>query len=88
MSVIWRGFGRVVLPFALDRKFPNASTEWRWQFLFPAARICRNPRFGPRRSTLSSVGNVLNRLEAPPGFEPGVEVLQPGLAALLSAAIR
>ena len=23
-----RGFGRVVLPFALDRKFPNAPTEW------------------------------------------------------------
>ena len=41
------GFGRVVLPFALDRKFPNAATEWRWQFVFPAARICRDPRFGP-----------------------------------------
>jgi len=26
-----KGFGRVVLPFALDRKFPNAPTEWRWQ---------------------------------------------------------
>ena len=25
-----RGFGRVVLPFALDRKFPTAATEWRW----------------------------------------------------------
>jgi len=42
-----RGFGRVVLPFALDRKFPNAATEWRWQFVFPAGRICRDPRFGP-----------------------------------------
>ena len=42
-----KGFGRVVLPFALDRKFPNAPTEWRWQFAFPAARICRDPRFGP-----------------------------------------
>ena len=42
-----RGFGRVVLPFALDRKFPNAATEWRWQFVFPAGRICRAPRFGP-----------------------------------------
>jgi integrase len=42
-----RGFGRVVLPFALDRKLPNAATEWRWQFVFPAARICRAPRFGP-----------------------------------------
>jgi integron integrase len=42
-----RGFGRVVLPFAVERKFPNAPTEWKWQFVFPAARICRNPRFGP-----------------------------------------
>jgi integron integrase len=42
-----RGLGRVVLPFALDRKCPNAATEWRWQFVFPAGRICRDPRFGP-----------------------------------------
>ncbi len=41
------GFGRVVLPFALDRKYPNAATEWGWQFVFPAARICRDPQFGP-----------------------------------------
>jgi len=41
-----RGFGRVVLPFALDRKFPNASTDWRWQFVFPATRICQSPQFG------------------------------------------
>jgi integron integrase len=39
--------GRVVLPAALDRKYPNAATEWGWQFVFPAARICRDPRFGP-----------------------------------------
>jgi ketosteroid isomerase-like protein len=28
-----RGFGRVVLPFALDRKYPSAPTEWSWQFV-------------------------------------------------------
>ena len=44
-----RGFGRVVLPFALDRKFPNAPTEWRWQFVFPAARIL------PRSTTRTTV---------------------------------
>ena len=42
-----RGFARVALPDALSRKFPNAATEWRWQFVFPAGRICRNPRYGP-----------------------------------------
>jgi len=41
------GFGRVALPGALERKFPQASTEWRWQFVFPAGRICRDERFGP-----------------------------------------
>jgi integron integrase len=42
-----RGFGRVVLPGALARKFPTAATEWGWQFVFPATRICRDVRFGP-----------------------------------------
>ena len=41
------GFGRVVLPFALDRKYRNAATAWGWQFVFPAARLCRDPRWGP-----------------------------------------
>lgn len=41
------GFGRVVLPEALARKYPGAPKEWRWQFVFPAARICRDPRYGP-----------------------------------------
>lgn len=40
------GAGRVVLPFALDRKYPNASTDWAWQFVFPASRMCRDPRWG------------------------------------------
>src|SRR5262245_6105041 len=42
-----RGLGRVVLPFALDRKYPNASTEWGWQFVFPASRVCTDARWGP-----------------------------------------
>ena len=31
-----RGLGRVVLPNALDRKYPNAGKEWGWQWVFPA----------------------------------------------------
>ena len=42
-----RGEGRVVLPGALDRKYPGASTDWVWQFVFPAGRICRDEYFGP-----------------------------------------
>ena len=33
-----RGLGRVVLPNALDRKYPNAGREWGWQWVFPAPR--------------------------------------------------
>ena len=40
------GVGRVVLPDALERKYPNAATDWGWQFVFPASRICRDPRWG------------------------------------------
>jgi integron integrase len=32
-----RGLGRVPLPDALARKYPNADREWGWQWLFPAA---------------------------------------------------
>jgi integrase len=45
-SDLAQGFGRVVLPFGVGRKFPNAAAEWRWQFVFPAARLCRDPRWG------------------------------------------
>jgi integron integrase len=41
------GFGRVVLLGALERKYQNAPTDWSWQFVFPAGRICRDERFGP-----------------------------------------
>jgi len=30
------GLGRVVLPNALERKYPNAGKEWGWQWVFPA----------------------------------------------------
>jgi integron integrase len=44
------GFGRVQLPDALARKYPNANREWGWQWVFPASRICHDPRFGePQR---------------------------------------
>jgi integron integrase len=37
------GYGRVELPYALAGKYPNAASEWRWQFVFPQkARWCNN----------------------------------------------
>ena len=32
-----RGYGRAPLPHALERKYPNATREWVWQFVFPSA---------------------------------------------------
>ena len=32
-----RGLGRVALPNALERKYPNAGKEWGWQWVFPAS---------------------------------------------------
>ncbi len=40
------GFGTVKLPFALATKYPNAATEWKWQFLFPAPKRSCDPRTG------------------------------------------
>jgi integron integrase len=36
----------VSLPFALARKYPEAGTRWGWQYLFPAAALCRDPYTG------------------------------------------
>jgi site-specific recombinase XerD len=37
------GWGRVELPEALARKYPNAPTDWRWQWVFPQSNRWRNP---------------------------------------------
>ncbi|EAQ75559.1 integron integrase [Synechococcus sp. WH 5701] len=31
------GWGRVMLPLALGRKYPTAASEWAWQWVFPQA---------------------------------------------------
>jgi integron integrase len=43
---IAEGFGRVVLPDALDRKYPGAAAEWRWQWVFPQETRWRDVRTG------------------------------------------
>jgi integron integrase len=40
------GLGRVALPQALERKYPSAPTDWRWQWVFPQQRRWRNIRTG------------------------------------------
>jgi integron integrase len=44
-----RGYGAVYLPYALARKYPQASREWGWQYLFPADRLSTDPQDGVTR---------------------------------------
>ncbi len=43
------GFGNVDLPFALEKKYPQAAREWKWQYVFPAPRRSRDPHSGAER---------------------------------------
>jgi len=43
------GLGNVHLPHAIARKYPNASREWCWQYVFPADRRSFDPRTGALR---------------------------------------
>jgi site-specific recombinase XerD len=40
------GWGRVLPPDALDRKYPNAPKDWRWQWVFPQEKRWKNARTG------------------------------------------
>jgi integron integrase len=44
-----RGLGRVSLPNALDRKYPNAGSSWGWQWVFPASSHYTDRTTGERR---------------------------------------
>jgi integron integrase len=49
--VVWEhdraaGWGRVVMPGALDRKYRSAASEWKWQWVFPQERRWRNAKTG------------------------------------------
>ena len=43
------GKAAVYLPDALARKYPNAATEWGWQYVFPSGSYSADPRSGEER---------------------------------------
>jgi integron integrase len=43
------GNGRVYLPDALSRKFPNANRDWGWQYVFPGSALSKDPLSGEYR---------------------------------------
>src|SRR4030095_10350849 len=44
-----RNLGRVALPNALEKKYPNAGREWGWQWMFPASSHYTDRVTGERR---------------------------------------
>jgi integrase len=46
------------LPFALDRKYPNANRSWAWQYVFPAGKPSIDPRSGELRRHHVSENNL------------------------------
>lgn len=40
------GNGRVYLPYALHRKYPNADRQLGWQYVFPSRKLSNDPRTG------------------------------------------
>jgi len=41
-----KGLGQVELPYALERKYPNANRSWIWQYVFPSLKLSEDPRSG------------------------------------------
>ena len=58
------GCGSVYLPTALERKIPNASREWAWQYVFPAERRSIDPRTGIERRHHVNEKNLQNAVKA------------------------
>jgi len=43
------GYGSVYLPYALERKYKKAATDFCWQYVFPATTLSIDPRSGIKR---------------------------------------
>ena len=52
------GLGKVNMPFALSRKYPNAETEWAWQYVFPSKSLSVDPRSGAKGRQHVSPSNL------------------------------
>jgi len=58
------GFGEAYMPNALGRKFPSAASSLCWQYVFPSAKISKDPRTGTLRRHhvhFSSLGKHVSR---------------------------
>ncbi|TVQ67393.1 MAG: integron integrase [Balneolaceae bacterium] len=65
-----KGYGGTILPNLLSRKYPNASKELRWQYLFPSKKRSVDPRSGvhhryhvSQRDVRRAVSRSINNLD-------------------------
>lgn len=58
------GVGAVYLPYALERKYPNANREWGWQYVFPASKLSVDPRSGVTRRHHADDSNLQRAVRA------------------------
>jgi integrase len=65
---IAHGFGKVYLPYALERKYPKASLEWGWQYVFPAKTLSIDPQSGKKRRHHVSEGVLQNAVRIAAGL--------------------
>lgn len=66
------GYGEVYLPYALERKYPNAAREWNWQYVFPSRKLSKDPRSTKTRrhhidpsAVNKAIKTVVNKLQIP-----------------------
>ncbi|MCS6850328.1 MAG: integron integrase [Gemmataceae bacterium] len=57
-----RGLGWVERPGALARKFPQAEYDWLWQWVFPSARLSRQPGTGRLGRHHAHEGSVMRTI--------------------------
>jgi integron integrase len=63
-----QGFGTVYLPYALERKYPNASREFAWQYVFPAPVLSTDPISGIKQRHHLNEANLQRAVKAAARF--------------------
>jgi integron integrase len=58
------GYGRVYMPNALEKKYPDANREWGWQYVFPSARRSTDPRSKVERRHHVSESSIQKAVKA------------------------
>ena len=66
------GYGSVELPFALERKYPNADKELAWQYVFPSERLSTDPRSRITRRHHLDPSGLLRALKAARNYRKSI----------------